>query len=95
MPPSRALVWHAAGAKELADCIGRRKDQAGFRNCVEQHLLTVAGDLDLAKRYDGPANLRLYTWKCQDGEVGVRMRAVLEEQSDGSLAVLSCGTIAY
>src|SRR6266511_6184080 len=66
--PRRELVWTHGAIEQFAELLKRRKDVAGVRKCVEQHLLAAANDLEnVAKKWGGPMeDLWLYRFRCDD-----------------------------
>jgi len=97
MPP-RDLVWTPGAIKQLAALLERRRDRAGVRKCVEQHLLVAANDLEgVAHKWVGPVeDVWIHRFRCEDQKDGkviaLNLQAELEA-TDGTVGVLACGTI--
>ncbi len=64
-----------------------------MRRCVEQQLLAVASNLELARRWEGPADVLIYRFQCEDDGVKLPIQVVLEPLPNGKLGVEACGTI--
>jgi hypothetical protein len=91
----RDLVWSSKAAKQYLELLKRRNDTKQVRSCVEAHLTALADDIDLARKFQGPGNLRIYRFRCQDGSTDLYLQAEIETLSDTQLAILGCGTIQF
>ena len=96
--PRRELVWTHGAIEQFAELLKRRKDVAGVRKCVEQHLLVAANDLEnVAKKWGGPMeDLWLYRFRCDDLRDGKTIALYLQaelEPRNGTVGLLGCGTI--
>lgn len=96
MPP-RKLVWTKGALKQFVEFLGRRNDKGAVRKCVEQHLLTVADNVEgVARKWTGPSEgVWLYRFQCKDGQTVLYIQAELEATDDSILGVLGCGTVAF
>lgn len=98
--PQRDLVWTSGALEQLGEILKRRKDKQGsIRKCIETHLLAAANDLETAAtKWGGPLeDLWFYRFQCEDRKDGKVVKLFLQaelEPTNGSVGVLSCGTIA-
>jgi hypothetical protein len=90
--PDRQLVWFQDAINEYFALVNRRKNKLAVRTCVEGHLLAVAGNIDLARTFQGPGELLHYDFQCKDGEVILYLRAIFQVINDTHLALLNCNT---